>query len=175
MGGVNEGIIHGVYIFYAIGLCAGILRIAIRTYVAKRPGLEEIIMAISMLFWTGDVLLSVVLLRNGTNQMSPELRAKITPEEIASRTLGAKALIAAWFCYITFIWGAKTCLLMFYNKLMQRIQQIRIVKMAAVMLAVTYIATILSMFLVCRPFYKNWQVVPDPGRMYIILSPSFLL
>lgn len=169
-----EGLIRGVYIFYAVGLVAGVLRIAIRTYIMKRPGLEEIIMGISMMFWTGDVLLSIVILRRGTNQMPPEARAAITPEELHSRTLGSKAIITAWFCYITFIWGAKTCLLMFYHKLMQRVKQFRVIKLAAALLAVTYLAVILSMFLVCRPFHKNWQVVPDPGcRLSEYINPPY--
>lgn len=164
-----EGLVMGVYIFYAVGLASGVLRIGIRSYIMRRPGLEEILMGISMLFWTGDVLLSVVILRRGTNQMTAAERAAITPEELHNRTVGSKAIIAAWFCYITFIWGAKTCLLLFYRKLMQRVKQVRIIKLAAVLLAVTYVAVVLSMFLICRPFYKNWQVVPDPGCMSLAI------
>ena len=160
-----EKVVRGIYIFYAVGLVIGFVRIGIRTYITKRPGIEEILMAISMVFWTGDVTLSVVTLREGTNQMPPEARASITPEEIRIREDGSKALITAWFCYLTFIWGAKTCLLLFYKRLLERIKRIYIVKIAAWVLGVSYVGTCLGIFLVCRPFRKNWQVVPDPGRM----------
>ena len=151
-----ERLVGGGYIFYAVGLAAGVLQLAMRTYIMKRPALKENFMGISMMFWTRDVLLSVVILRRGTNQMTPAEHAMITPEELHSRTLGSKAIITGWFCYITFIWGAKTCLLMFYHKLMQRVKQFRVIQLAAVLLVVTYRAVILSVFLVCRLFHEDW-------------------
>ncbi|KAF8467848.1 hypothetical protein BDZ91DRAFT_656721 [Kalaharituber pfeilii] len=159
-----EGLVRGICIFYAVGMVLGIARIGIRTYIQRRPGIEEILMGVAMIFWTGDSMLSIVILRNGTNQMTPEERASITPEEQKRREIGSKALLTAWFCYITFIWGAKTCLLLFYRRLMQRVKQIKVIKLAAILLVVTYAAVVLNMFLVCRPFKKNWQVVPDPGH-----------
>ncbi|KAI5808256.1 hypothetical protein DFH27DRAFT_303159 [Peziza echinospora] len=163
-GGYLENLIHGVLILYAVGLAAGITRIIIRTAITGRPSIEEYLMFVAMLFWTGDVVLSITLLRKGTNQLPAGTdRALLSPEEVADREIGSKALVAAWFCYITFIWGAKTCLLLFYRRLMSGILQIRAVKLAAVLLVATYISTLLSMFLICRPFRMNWQVVPDPG------------
>lgn len=160
-----ERVIRGIHIFYAVGLFIGFLRIGIRTYINKKPGIEEILMAVSMVFWTGDVTLSSVTLRKGTNQMSPGDRASLTPEEIIQHEDGSKALITAWFCYLTFIWGAKTCLLLFYRKLLVRIERVWVIKVAGWALGVSYVGTCLGMFLVCRPFRKNWQVVPDPGCM----------
>ena len=124
---------------------------------------EEIIMAISMVFFTADSLLGSVVLRNGTNQMPPEYRASLTPDMIRTHEEGAKALSAVWFCYVAFVWGAKTCLLVFYHRMLQRMEQVRIVKIAGWILGVTFVATIIGISLVCRPFRKNWQVVPDPG------------
>ena len=158
-------VIRAIRIFYAVGIAIGLLRIGIRTYINKRPGPEEIIMGFSMLFWTGDSTLSVVTLQKGTNQMSAEARASITPEEERRRKEGSQAHITAWFCYIVFIWGAKTCLLLFYKRLLQRMKQLQVIKMAGWALGISFVSACLSMFLVCRPFKKNWQVVPDPGCM----------
>lgn len=168
-------LVRGVWIFYTIGMSIGFLRIGIRTYLTRRVGVEELIMLGSMVFWTGDSVLSVVLLKNGTNQVSDEVRATLTPAEINKLELGSKALITAWFCYITMIWGLKTCLLIFYKKLMQRVTQMRILQFAAYALGITYTVCILSMFLVCRPFRKNWQVVPDPGRKSPVSFPCLML
>jgi hypothetical protein len=30
-------------------------------------------------------------------------------------------------------------------------------------IAATYVATLLSILLGCRPLHKNWQINPDPG------------
>ena len=160
-----DGVIREVFTFYGVGLAIGFTRIGIRTYIQMRPGIEEIIMAISMIFWSGDVFFGMDSLRKGTNQMTPETRASITPEEKKRHEDGSKALIIAWFGYLTFIWGAKTCMLLFYKRLFERMDRVILIKIAGWVLAVTYIGTCLGMFLVCRPFQKNWQVVPDPGCM----------
>lgn len=163
---VIDKVIRDIWIFFGVGLAIGFVRIGIRTYMYKRPGIEEIIMAIAMAFWAVDVSFGVVTLRKGTNQMSPEARASITPEETQRRIEGSQALITAWFCYVSFIWGAKTCLLLFYKRVFAFQNQIQTVKIAGWALGATYVGNILGMFLVCRPFRHNWQVVPDPGRMW---------
>lgn len=40
------------------------------------------------------------------------------------------------------------------------------IKIGLVAVGVTYIATILSILLGCRPFHKNWQINPDPGSKF---------
>lgn len=44
------------------------------------------------------------------------------------------------------------------------------IKIGLVAVGVTYIATILSILLGCRPLHKNWQINPDPGSKN---SPRF--
>ena len=151
--------------FYAAGMFVGSLRIGIRTYINKKPGIEEIVMAMTMLFRTGDVIFILNSLRKGTNQMPPEVRASLTPEEIRRHEEGSKAIFTAWFCYIAFIWGAKTCLLLFYRRILERMKRSHLIKITAYALGITCVACYMGMFLVCRPIRKNWQVVPDPGRM----------
>lgn len=40
-------------------------------------------------------------------------------------------------------------------------------------IALTYIATICSILLGCRPLHKNWQINPDPGSMLLLYLLSF--
>lgn len=122
-------------------------------------------MIIMMIFWTGDNMLVITVLKKGTNQMPPEVRESLTSEEIIVHEEGSKALISAWFCYILFIWGAKTCLLLFYKRLLDRIGGVTILKITGWVIGITFFGACAAMFLVCQPFRKNWQVVPDPGRM----------
>lgn len=39
------------------------------------------------------------------------------------------------------------------------------VRIAYVLIAVSYIATISSILFGCYPMHKNWQINPDPGSM----------
>lgn len=45
------------------------------------------------------------------------------------------------------------------------------VRIAYVLLGVTYLATALSILLSCQPMHKFWQINPDPGSK----CPSFYL
>lgn len=45
-----------------------------------------------------------------------------------------------------------------------------------VMIGTTYVATLLSILLGCRPIQKNWQINPDPGSETCSISfPGFVL
>lgn len=37
------------------------------------------------------------------------------------------------------------------------------IQIGYIIIAATYVATLLSILLGCRPMYKNWQINPDPG------------
>lgn len=41
------------------------------------------------------------------------------------------------------------------------------IRIGAVLLAVTYLATILSIVLSCQPFHRLWQIYPDPGSQCV--------
>lgn len=49
------------------------------------------------------------------------------------------------------------------------------IQVGYVIIVTTYIATLLSILLGCRPLRKNWQINPDPGsKTAFILSPTRL-
>jgi hypothetical protein len=37
------------------------------------------------------------------------------------------------------------------------------IQIAYVLIAVTYVATVLSILFGCHPMHKNWQINPNPG------------
>lgn len=43
-----------------------------------------------------------------------------------------------------------------------------------ILIASTYIAATCSILLSCRPFYKYWQINPDPGSKDIFLSLALI-
>ncbi len=46
------------------------------------------------------------------------------------------------------------------------------IKISIVAVGVTYVATILSILLGCRPLQKNWQINPDPGSRFALSPPG---
>lgn len=37
--------------------------------------------------------------------------------------------------------------------------------LAMILIAITFVAVILTIYLSCRPFYRYWQINPDPGNV----------
>jgi hypothetical protein len=160
--------LHNTIILYAIGAVAAIARIIIRWVVMRGLGREEFLMLFALLCWTADSLLIGMTVSKGTNQIPADQREHLPAEEAQERILGSKTFISAWFMYITAIWACKSAILMFYKRLTGRVIDPRIIQGACITLMITYIASILSLCLVCRPFAGNWTIYPDPGRAFSI-------
>ncbi|KAI4274971.1 MAG: hypothetical protein LQ337_003535 [Flavoplaca oasis] len=100
------------------------------------------------------------------NSMTPEARAALSPDdpEYALRVGGSKNQICGWMVYTTLLWTLKTCMLIFFSRLTIGVSNMKIrIRIGAVLLVVTYVATILAILLGCRPFHRQWQIYPDPG------------
>ena len=121
-------------------------------------------MFFGLLCWTGDTALITVTVNKGTNQVPSELRETLPAYEVRERQVGSKSFITAWFLYVTAIWACKAAILMFYKRLTARVMEPKINLIAAGTLGVTYMACMLSLCFVCRPFSGNWTIFPDPGR-----------
>jgi hypothetical protein len=156
--------LQNTIILYVIGAAAAIARIIIRWWVMRGLGREEFLMLFALLCWTGDSLLIGVTVSNGTNQIPADQREHLPAEEAQERIIGSKAFLGAWFLYVTAIWACKLAILSFYKRLTGRVIDPRITRCACITLMITYIASILSLCLICRPFAGNWTVYPDPGR-----------
>ncbi|TLD28589.1 hypothetical protein PspLS_04054 [Pyricularia sp. CBS 133598] len=102
------------------------------------------------------------------NGMTPEERANLDPNgpEYGFRIIGSQIQIAGWTMYSTLIWSLKLSMLFFYMRLVEglgRRYRVRIYVGFFLVIA-TFLSTILTIFLGCRPFRKYWQISPDPGN-----------
>lgn len=113
---------HNTWILYTIGAIFVIVRLTVKCYLQRRLGAEELLMIGALVFWTTDTSLITVILTHGTNQLQYEdQRIVLTKAEIKQRTIGSKSFIIAWFMYTTAIWCCKFSVVMFYNRLMDRV------------------------------------------------------
>lgn len=102
------------------------------------------------------------------NGMTPEQRAALEPSspEYQFRVIGSQIQVAGWTMYSTLIWSLKLSMLFFYMRLMEgldRRYRMRIY-LGFFLVIGTFMTTILTIFLGCRPFNHYWQVSPDPGK-----------
>ncbi|KAI9369011.1 hypothetical protein BJX61DRAFT_549948 [Aspergillus egyptiacus] len=100
--------------------------------------------------------------------MTDEQRAAIDPNsrEYYNRIMGSKIQIAGWSLYAMVLWLVKFCFAIFYSRLTSGLTNLPLrVRIAYIMLGVTYLAVGLTLVLSCQPFHKFWQINPDPGNI----------
>ncbi|EDP53502.1 hypothetical protein KXW98_002504 [Aspergillus fumigatus] len=119
---------------------------------------------LALLFWTAELTMLELIGQHGANiGLTNAQRAAMTPDQVKSLVIGSKCLLAGWVCYVTLIWCLKACMLFFYNRLTLGLIQQKLVRINAVLCALSYVAVIFTIFFHCLPIQKHWQIYPDPG------------
>lgn len=119
---------------------------------------------LALLFWTAELTMLELIGQHGANiGLTNAQRAAMTPDQVKSLVIGSKCLLAGWVCYVTLIWCLKACMLFFYNRLTLGLMQQKLVRINAVLCALSYVAVIFTIFFHCLPIQKHWQIYPDPG------------
>ncbi|KAL3446944.1 hypothetical protein BJX65DRAFT_318407 [Aspergillus insuetus] len=100
--------------------------------------------------------------------MTDEQRAAIDPSsrEYYNRVWGSKIQVAGWSLYAMVLWLVKFSLAVFYSRLTTGLNHLPSrVRIAYLLLGVTYLAVALTIILSCQPMHKFWQISPDPGNI----------
>ncbi|KAJ5888370.1 hypothetical protein N7495_008411 [Penicillium taxi] len=111
--------------------------------------------------------------------MSDEYRANLSPDslEYAERVEGSKIQLTGWGTYVLTVWLLKACMAIFYSRMTEGLKTMQLrVKISYVVLAITFVAVICSIYLSCQPFHKFWQINPNPGNQCLpAISNVFVL
>lgn len=124
--------------------------------------------------------------------MTPEQRAALDPagQEWHLRVKGSQNQLFGWLVYTVLLWTLKTCMLIFFSRLtyvatrpvLDKISQLihspsdnvthmkMRIRIGAVMLATTFVATFFAILFGCYPIKKHWQINPDPGSTYLRIT-----
>ncbi|UNI22252.1 hypothetical protein JDV02_008157 [Purpureocillium takamizusanense] len=160
-------------------LAVGLSVILLRTYSRIRSVGLKGLRADDFLVWLAGVLYagetglaySVGFHAHGlaNNGMTDSQRAGLSPDsdEFRLRIVGCKIQLAGWSSYSTLLWTLKASLLVFYMRLTAGLDRHYIVRIYVgfALLASTWLTVELNLLLACRPFYKYWQIFPDPGNV----------
>ncbi|KAK2740982.1 hypothetical protein FQN55_008537 [Onygenales sp. PD_40] len=104
-----------------------------------------------------------------------EMRASMSEEEKALRSLGAKCFMVGWFTYIGLIWTLKMNMLFFYKRVVNGLWVEKFILPAQVIVGITAVSIYFLLGLTCRPFHRMFQVYPDPGPVCTPQSHAYLL
>ncbi|PYH45815.1 uncharacterized protein BP01DRAFT_356453 [Aspergillus saccharolyticus JOP 1030-1] len=107
------------------------------------------------------VALNQVASGGGSNLMSEDDIKALTPSIKADRIRGSKWVFVSEHCFLLAIWAMKACMLVIYARITEGLRQRKWVNYLAIYVALGFVATELSLFLICRPIQNYWAV-PTP-------------
>ncbi|SPO04999.1 related to integral membrane protein PTH11 [Cephalotrichum gorgonifer] len=160
---------------YGVGICATMLRTyaRIRAVGIKHLQWDDYLVWVAAVFYTVQSTLaySIGSLANGlaNNGMTDAERAALSPNspEYEFRVIGSKIQVAGWTTYSTLLAFLKLAMLVFFVRLTQGLgrKYTLLINIGFALVIGTYVASIASVFVACRPFNKYWQINPDPGTI----------
>ncbi|KAI1125987.1 hypothetical protein F5Y10DRAFT_245851 [Nemania abortiva] len=161
------------FTLFAVGLVVTITRTFARVKQVGFKGLQgdDYLVWLAMLIYAAETALAysvgAVAMGLANNGMTVEQRRELDPNsaEYHTRVTGCKIQLSGWSTYSALLWTLKASLLVFYIRLTSGLgrKYLRRIYIGFALLAATYLSATLNLFLGCRPFYKYWQINPDPG------------
>ncbi|KAK6351495.1 hypothetical protein TWF718_004655 [Orbilia javanica] len=143
------------------------LRLGFRKYRQEKFNLGDLWTALAAVFMIVRVVCQHYILKYGTvTTITPEERANwdFTQDELDKIVLCSKLNLPGRFSLTTLLWCLKLTVLDFLRRIIRRMAWEKpIIWTFSIVLAITYIAASVSVFIECRPFELWWQVDPDPG------------
>ncbi|KAL8976218.1 MAG: hypothetical protein Q9205_007734 [Flavoplaca limonia] len=146
---------------YAVGMFVIGLRLVAR---ARKRGLTSLQaddwLTINCIVWYTLLIVSVnqVFFSGGSNFMTPEEEAALTPTTIAERVAGSKWVVVLEEAMVLTVWTCKLGMLFIYRRITQGLKQARSINIAFIWVGAGFVGTQLGLFLNCRPFHDYWAV-----------------
>ncbi|KAL5319410.1 hypothetical protein ACEPPN_012462 [Leptodophora sp. 'Broadleaf-Isolate-01'] len=128
-------------------------------------------MLVSIIFYVVFTATYPIVVYNGINttQTEPD---KLTDDAVVRITLGSKLVLVGRVFYVTYLWCLKACILIYYTRLSVRTFELLLVKIVAGTVLATWILSIATLFLECRPIELYWQVLPDAPECAASVPPK---
>ncbi|KAJ5784190.1 uncharacterized protein N7503_009402 [Penicillium pulvis] len=133
--------------------------------------LDDYFMPLAGFFFAAETVAAYLVVANyeglTNSYMTTEQRATLqyNSTEWLNRVAGSKIQVTGWSLFVASLWLVKCSLAIFYSRLTTGLQNLPArVRLAYVILGVTYLATQLSLLLSCQPFHAFWQIYPNPGK-----------
>ncbi|OTA97872.1 hypothetical protein M434DRAFT_64830 [Hypoxylon sp. CO27-5] len=126
---------------------------------------DDAIMLLATVVYTAESVMAYLVVAYwkglANNAMTDAQRAVLSPEsqEWHLRVNGSKTHVVGLLLYTTLLWLLKACWLVYYARLTDGVMHIRrVIHWGIVILAATYISSLLVAFFKCIPFNHQWQI-----------------
>ncbi|KAJ5493729.1 hypothetical protein N7463_009816 [Penicillium fimorum] len=150
---------------YSVGVLSAVLRFVarVRRLGIRNLQIDDYLMLFAVLWYTLlCVALNEVASGGGSNLMTEEDIKSLTDKIIDERVRGSKWVFVSEHSFILCVWSLKACMLVIYARITEGLKQKRWINYVAIYVALGFVATELSLFLLCRPLTDYWAVLPTP-------------
>ena len=111
----------------------------------------------------------------GSNLMTPEEEAALTPKSTAERVRGSKWVFVSEHAMLLTIWSMKAAMLVLYARVTEGLRQRKMLNGVIVWVCCGFLGDELALFLICRPLSQYWAVPPADCKRKLSLGISYLL
>lgn len=99
-----------------------------------------------------------IIFGGGSNYMTPDEIAALTPEIREARISGSKWVLLSEEVMVLTIWTCKVCMLLIYRRLTEGLRQATLINGVFIYVILGFVATQIAFFTTCRPFSGYWSV-----------------
>ncbi|PGH00654.1 hypothetical protein AJ80_09145 [Polytolypa hystricis UAMH7299] len=160
----SDNFVKETWALYSVGIFSVVMRNTARI---RRLGIrgfqaDDYLILVAVAWYTLlCVSLNQVVSGGGSNLMTDEDKRNLTPEIKAERVRGSKWVFVSEHAMVLTLWCLKFCMLIIYRRITNGLQQQRLINYCAIYVALTFVASELTLFLICRPLSNYWAV-PTP-------------
>lgn len=104
------------------------------------------------------VALNQMLVGAGSNLMTPEEEAALTPEIIAQRVVGSKWVFVSEHGMLLTIWTMKAAMLVLYVRITEGLMARRLLNGVIVWTGISFVGDYIALFSICTPVQQYWAV-----------------
>ncbi|KAF7117116.1 hypothetical protein CNMCM5793_005800 [Aspergillus hiratsukae] len=153
------------WVLYGVGILGTALRFVarIRRLGARNLQVDDYLMLFAVVWYTLlCVALNQVASGGGSNLMTEEDIANLTPATYAERVRGSKWVFVSEHSFLLAIWAMKACMLVIYARITEGLKARKWITYLSVYVALGFVGVELALFLMCRPLTNYWAV-PTPN------------
>jgi hypothetical protein len=117
------------------------------------------------------VAFNQMLIGGGSNLLTEDEIALLTPQTIADRVEGSKWVFVSEHAMLLTIWSMKAAMLCLYARITSgsNLIQRRLLKGVAIWVVIAFIGDELALFTICRPVSQYWAVPADNRKRFPVL------
>ncbi|KIV91063.1 hypothetical protein PV10_05648 [Exophiala mesophila] len=160
----NPGFVPESWSLYGVGAFFGLLRLyaKLRRVGWRKLQLDDGFIAFGLVSYTMlCVSFNQMATGAGSNLMTPEEEAQLTPEIIADRIRGSKWVFVSEHAMLLTIWSMKAAMLTLYARVTEGLRVRKLLNALIVWTICAFLGDVLALFLICRPLSQYWAVPPN--------------